>query len=192
MRITLLLNDLIQALCGFVLSLFVCHAACANAGHDWKVLTGKKVAIEIDGKQVRIDQSLKARLHRAEAAAFLPLEFGGGSAESWRWLLFREASRVNGSASFCGAGHEDRLLLVKVVKSAGTVVNEFLAQSCLKSISMDMDQFDELLDAIGIDEQKGRLTIQQSISSDTGSALQHVRIEVTSGRMKVFIRKVED
>ncbi|CAH0348147.1 hypothetical protein AQB9606_00369 [Aquabacterium sp. CECT 9606] len=57
---------------------------------------------------------------------------------------------------------------------------------------MDIDQFDELLAAIGIEEQNGRLTLEQSISSDAGSARKNVQIDVSSGRMKVFMRKVED
>ncbi|WP_230178214.1 hypothetical protein [Aquabacterium sp. CECT 9606] len=186
------MNKLIRALGGFVLSLIICHAAGANAGHEWQVSAGKVAAIAVDGRQLRIDRSLTLMLRRAEAAAFLPLEFNGSPAKSWRWLLVREPSKARGSASFCGAGYEDRLLLVEVAKSTGKVVGQFLAQSCLNSISMDIDQFDELLAAIGIEEQNGRLTLEQSISSDAGSARKNVQIDVSSGRMKVFMRKVED
>jgi hypothetical protein len=193
MRTTLLLNDLCRVLSGLVLSMAACHMACAEAGHDWKVLVGKQAAVKVDRKQVRVERSLQARLRHAEAASFLPLDLGAGSTESsWRWLLVREASRVRGDAGFCGAGHEDHLLLVKVTKSVGTAIDDFLAQSCLKSISMDMDQFNELMSAISIDKQARQLSLQQAVSSDTASFRQDVRIEVISGRMNVIVRKLAD
>jgi hypothetical protein len=193
MRSTSLLNDLVLALAGFVASLAVCHAASADTVHDWKVLVGKQAAVKVDRKQVRVERSLQTRLRHAEAASFLPLELGAGSAKSsWRWLLVREASRARGDAGFCGAGHEDHLLLIKVTKSVGTAIDDFLAQSCLKSINMGMDQFDESMGAISIDEQARQLSLQQTVSSGTDSFRQDVRLEVTSGRMKVIVRKLAD
>jgi len=191
-QFTLQLNDLKRALTCFVVSLSACHSVCAQAGHDWKVSTGKQGVIEVDGNPIRIGRTLKTTLRKVEAAAFLPLDFGGGPLQSWRWLLVREASRARGDVGFCGAGHEDHLLLIKVTKSVGIAVDDLLAQSCLKSISMDMDQFNELTGAISIDEQARRLSLQQTVSSDTDSFRQDVRIEVTSGRMNVAVRKVAD
>lgn len=192
MRTTLLLNDLSRVLSGLVLLMAACHVAYAGSSHDWNVLVGKQAAIKIDGKQTRVERSLQTRLRRAEAATFLTLELGGGPVSSWRWLLLREASRARGDASFCGAGHEDHLLLIKVTKSVGMVMDDFLAQSCLKSISMDMDQFNELIDAINIDEQAGQLSLQQSISCETDSFRQDVRLDVISGRVRVSKRKLAD
>ena len=193
MRTTLLLNDLCQVLSGLVLSMAACHMACAEAGHDWNVMVGKQAAVKVARKQVRVERSLQARLRHAEAASFLPLELGAGSIESsWRWLLVREASRARGDAGFCGAGHEDHLLLIKVTKSIGSAIDDFLVQSCLKSVSMEMDQFNELMVAISIDEQTRQLSLQQTVSSDTDSFRQDVRIEVTSGRMNVVVRKLAD
>lgn len=192
MRTILLLNNLVRAWSGLVLLLAVCHAAYAKTSHDWSVLVGKQAVVKIDGKQARVAQSLQTRLHRAEAAAFLPLELVGGPASSLRWLLVREASRVRGDAGFCGAGHEDHLLLIKITKSVGVVMDDFLAQSCLKSISMDIDQFNELIDAISIDETARQLSLQQSIPGETDSFRQEVRLEVVSGRVKVSKRKLAD
>lgn len=192
MRTILLLNNLIRAWFGLVLQLAICHAAYAGTSHDWNVLIGKQAVVKIDGKQVRIERSLQARLRRAEAASFLPLELASGPANSWRWLLLREASRARGDASFCGAGHEDHLLLIKITKPVGVVMDDFLAQSCLKSISMDIDQFNELIDAISIDETARQLSLQQSISGETDSFRQEVRLEVVSGRVKVSKRTLAD
>lgn len=193
MQIISLLNDLPRIMSGLVLSIAACQVACAEADYAWKAFIGKKAAIEIARKQVRIERSLQTRLRHAEAAAFLPLDLAAGmSKSSWRWLLLREPSRSRGGAGFCGAGHEDHLLLVKVTNSVGTAIDEFLAQSCLKSISMDMNEFNEVVDAIGIDNQAGHLFLQQTISNDTESIRQEIRIEVVSGRMSVSVRKFAD
>lgn len=193
MRNTSLLIDLGLAMASLVASIAVCHAASTEAAHEWTVLVGKQAAVKIARNQVRVERSLQTRLRHAEAAAFLPLTVEAGPAESsWRWLLVREASRAGGDAGFCGAGHEDHLLLIKVTKSVGSAVDDFLAQSCLKSISMDMDQFNELLGAISIDKQTRQLSLQQRASCGAGSFRQDVRIEVASGRMNVVVRKLAD
>lgn len=193
MRTTLLLIDMSRALLGLVLSMAAFHAASAGVGRDWTVLIGKHASVKIDETQVHVERSLQARLRRAEGAAFLPLEqLGSGRAVFWRWLLLREASRARGDAGFCGAGHEDHLLLFKVTKSVGVVREDFLVQSCLQSISMNVDQFNELMGAIGIDEQTGQLSLQQLISGDTESFRQAVRLQVISGRVKVSRSKLAD
>lgn len=193
MRTTSLLNDLCRFVFGLVLSMAACQMACAEAASDWTVLVGKQAAVTIDRQQVRLERSLQARLRNAEAAAFLPLKPEAGPTESsWRWLLLREASRARGGAGFCGAGHEDHLLLVKVTKSVGTAIDDFLAQSCLKSISMDVDEFNELMGAISIDQQTRQLALQQTVSSDTESIKQKVRIAVVSGRMDASVKKFAD
>ncbi len=193
MRTTSLLNDLCRVLAGLVSSMAACQMACAEEAPDWTVLVGKQATVSIDRRQVRLQRSLQARLRNAEAAAFLPLRPEAGPTDSsLRWLLLREASRAKGDAGFCGAGHEDHLLLVSVTKSVGTVIDDFLAQSCMKSIHMDVDEFKELMGAISIDRQNRQLTIQQTVSSDTETITQKVRIAVVSGRMDASVKRFAD
>jgi hypothetical protein len=188
----LLMNDLKRTLWGMSLSIFVCHIACAEAINSWQVTTGKRAFIVFNGKQIGVDRSLQAKLRHAETAVFLPLDLGANSLESLRWLLVREPSRGRGDVGFCGAGHEDHLLLVKVVKSIGKTVDDFLVQSCLRSISMDMDQFDELLGGININAKGKQLTLKQSISNEKYSIRNEVNIAVVGQRMKVSTRQVVD
>ena len=190
MRIMSLMNDLKRTLFGVVLSIAVCHMACAEAPSVWQATTGKRAFIEVNGKRIRVDQSLQTKLRHAEAAAFMPLALDAAPGESLRWLLLRESSRVWGDAGFCGAGHEDHLLLVKVVKSVGNAVDDFLAQSCLQSVSMDMDQFEELLSAISIDTERKQLILNQSIASETDSVRREVNITIAGRRMRVSTRNV--
>lgn len=44
---------------------------------------------------------------------------------------------------YCGAGYEDYLLLVEIRGKKLTLKDQFLLQSCLKSISMFIDQGDD-------------------------------------------------
>lgn len=45
---------------------------------------------------------------------------------------------------YCGAGYEDYLLLVEIRGKKLTLKDQFLLQSCLKSISMFIDQGDDI------------------------------------------------
>lgn len=184
------MNDLKRIFYGMAVLMAVCHMAHAEAASVWLVSIGKRPSIEVNGKQIRVDQALQGRLRRAETATFLPLDLDTSSIESWRWLLVREPSRGRGDVGFCGAGHEDHLLLVKVAKSVVRAVDDFLAQSCMKSISMDMDQFEELLGAINIDAQRKQLILNQSIASETDSLRREVNIAVVKHRIKVSTRNI--
>ena len=57
---------------------------------------------------------------------------------------------------------------------------------------MDSDKFNELVEAINIDEPTRQLSLQQSISDEAGSFRQDVRLDVISGRVKVSKRKLAD
>jgi hypothetical protein len=104
-------------------------------------------------------------------------------------LLVRHASRPSGHSGYCGAGHEDHLFLIAAIKSVNIGVDYFLAQSGLKSISMDIEHVDELLSAIHIDGQNRKLTLRQSISSETDSFTRDVSMAVKSSRMKIITRR---
>lgn len=62
----------------------------------------------------------------------------------------------------------------------------------MKSIHMDVDEFKELMGAISIDRQNRQLTIQQTVSSDTETIKQKVRIAVVSGRMDASVKRFAD
>ena len=173
---------------GAVLLLTACEMTYAEAQYGWVVVTGKQAEVKVDHKHVSLDQPLLLRLRHAEAAAFLPLDVGGGPFNSSsRWLVLREPSNSRGGAGFCGAGHEDHLLLVNVANSFVRVTDDFLAQSCLLSISMNMDEFGELVGSIGIDKQAGQVSLEQVVSSESGSIRRSVLLTVVSGRMIVSV-----
>jgi hypothetical protein len=63
-------------------------------------------------------------------------------------VLSREPSRPNSMGrGYCGAGYEEYLLLIEISRSKIELRDQFLLQSCLKSISMLIDHGDDLDDA---------------------------------------------
>jgi hypothetical protein len=75
-------------------------------------------------------------------------------------ILTREPSRQNHTASFCGAGYEDYLVLIEVSRNKVSVLDAILLQSCLKSILLRTDQGDDPLQAITVDKEKSSIAFQ--------------------------------
>ncbi len=74
-------------------------------------------------------------------------------------VMTREPSRPNAMGrGYCGAGYEDYLLLVEILEQKLFLRDRFLLQSCLKSISMYIDQGDDHPKNGLIDEKNGSLS----------------------------------
>jgi hypothetical protein len=59
---------------------------------------------------------------------------------------------------YCGAGYEDYLLLVEILKKELIFRDKFLLQSCIKSISVFIDQGDDNPSNALIHEKDGSLS----------------------------------
>lgn len=67
----------------------------------------------------------------------------GNSKEQLFIVMVREPSRANAMGrGYCGEGYEDYLLLVEILEQKLLLRDQLLLQSCLKSISMFIDQGD--------------------------------------------------
>ncbi len=74
-------------------------------------------------------------------------------------VMTREPSRPNAMGQgYCGAGYEDYLLLVEILERKLLLRDRFLLQSCLKSISMYIDQGDDHSKNGLIDDKNGSLS----------------------------------
>jgi hypothetical protein len=63
-------------------------------------------------------------------------------------VLSREPSRPNSMGrGYCGAGYEEYLLLIEISRTKIELRDQFLLQSCLKSIAMLIENGDDLDDA---------------------------------------------
>ncbi|WP_436549087.1 hypothetical protein [Janthinobacterium sp. RB2R34] len=60
-------------------------------------------------------------------------------------------SRKPQSASYCGAGYQDHLLLLAYDGRKTTLRDDFLLQSCLRSITLESEGTDDILQALAID-----------------------------------------
>jgi hypothetical protein len=86
--------------------------------------------------------------HLVKADQVLPLYKTEQKNRRFLVALLRERSRINGSLSYCGAGHEDYVLLLEMANGKITLADDALLQSCMKSILLDSDKGDDPLQAI--------------------------------------------
>jgi hypothetical protein len=192
MQTTLRRTEWRRLLLGALAALAFGHALATEVSQAWPVSVGRKPSIVFDGKRIRLAQGLMAKMRQAEEASFLPYIFEQGSGVHARWLVLRSSSRIRGGAGYCGAGHEDRLLLVEVSGGTARGASEFLAQSCLKSVSMDFDEFNELISALSQNLQNGAVDFQQTRASDVDAFRQKVRIQVIDGKARIETTRIEE
>lgn len=90
-----------------------------------------------------IDRPLRVLLLQADEV--IPLSSVGFQMDSeiGFTLIARLPSRSSNPDGFCGAGHEDYLLLIGVRDKRLSLLDKHLIQSCLKSISLQSDQGDD-------------------------------------------------
>lgn len=74
--------------------------------------------------------------------------------KNFQYLVFiaRIPSRRNQAMGYCGTGHEDHLILLRYDGKQVTLRDDFLLQSCLKSVVLDNDE-DGILKALAIDQE---------------------------------------
>lgn len=179
-------------LLGFIAAIHFGQAAAMDGSQTWAISVGRKPSIAFEGKKQKLTQGLMSRIRQSDEASFLPHVFDHGSKIRARWLVLRSPSRIRGDAGYCGSGHEDRLLLVKVSGSVASGSSEFVAQSCINSVSMDVDEFSELLSAFNQDIQSGDLRFKQTRSSNADAFRQEVTIQVIGGRAKISTKRESD
>jgi hypothetical protein len=78
------------------------------------------------------------------------------SVRDHQYLVFisRVPSRTPQSPGYCGAGYEDYLVLLEYDGKKISMQDEFLLQSCLKSIALDTDNGDDISKALVIDLER--------------------------------------
>lgn len=178
-------------LIGIALFVALSGATFASQVCEWSSQVGRHAAIKINGITLRVDRPLAAKLSTANEAAFLPAEITHKKGSRAKWMVLRTASRSRGDSGFCGSGHEDRLILLHAQNGKVASAGEFTAQSCLSSISMDVDQLHELTAAFQQDPKSGDLTFQQSVSSEVSSLRHVVKIQVREGRVKIEKQRLD-
>jgi hypothetical protein len=106
-------------------------------------------------------------------------------------VLSREPSRPNSMGrGYCGAGYEEYLLLIEISGAKIELRDQFLLQSCLKSISMSIDHGDDLDDGGNglIPNNDGSFSYR--LLED--AATQERNLAVHARRFKVSLRPARD
>lgn len=114
---------------------------------------GGRVAIHVKKQDVIAKDNEKNIVYEVAATVSQHLKSADdirlvGSASNAKAQLFivmvREPSRPNAMGrGYCGAGYEDYLLLVEMLEQKLLLRDQLLLQSCLKSISLFIDQGDD-------------------------------------------------
>ena len=78
------------------------------------------------------------------------------TSEAGDYLVFiaRIPSKIPQSSGYCGAGYEDHLVLLEHSEKNIALRDDFLLQSCLKSIALDTDGGDDILKAFTFNPTK--------------------------------------
>lgn len=189
MQTTLQRIECRRLLLGFMAAVAFGQALATDIFQTWSVSVGQKPSIVFDGKKIKLSQGLMSKMKQANEASFLPYIFEQSPDIHARWLVLRHSSRIRGDAGYCGAGHEDRLLLVEVSGGIAHGSNEFVAQSCLNSVSMDVDEFNDLISAFDQDRQSGEIYFQQTRTSAAEAFRQNVIIQVVNRKVKVMVKR---
>lgn len=133
------------------------HAAdlafCLPDGAQIKIeLRGKSPAGALEYRHrkqdLQIEPDLRKELSKADEAFVLsrwPFTFEAAPAFA---VVTRTASRSQNTEGYCGAGHEDHILLVSIDKDVVRLRDKVLVQSCLESISLVSDRGDSPREAL--------------------------------------------
>lgn len=98
-----------------------------------------------------LDSATKLILDRSDEA----LSLFSQKINNVNYVVFiaRIPSKPLQSTGYCGAGHEDHLILLRYEENKLVLLDNFLLQSCLKSIVLDNDGDADILKSLTIDQE---------------------------------------
>lgn len=82
-------------------------------------------------------------------------------------LIARVPSQRRRPTAYCGAGYEDHLILLAHTSQRVTLRDDFLLQSCMKSIALDSDHGDDILAALAIDHNTATIRFKWLTEPDS-------------------------
>ena len=75
-------------------------------------------------------------------------------------FIARIPSKSPQSTGYCGAGYEDHLILLRYEEKKIVLLDDFLLQSCLKSIVLDNDGDADILKSLTIDQENHAISFR--------------------------------
>ncbi len=133
-----------------------------NEGSNVTITSKRKIIYaeyhnDKSSKLIKLNDDLTSHLTKTDEAVFI---LKVHSNRDLFVVLSREPSKQNRTASFCGAGYEDYLILIEATKKRILLLDKLLLQSCLKSILLQTDNGDDPLKAITIDKENSSILFQ--------------------------------
>lgn len=111
-----------------------------------------------------LDKATKKILQRSDEVLPLFSQMTGSSHSLV--LIARIPSKNPQSSGYCGSGYEDHVVLLDFDGKKIALQDDFLLQSCLKSIALDTDHGDNILKAISIDPEKHAISFRWLTNPD--------------------------
>jgi hypothetical protein len=102
------------------------------------------IKITYNKKKIPIDLMSKRIFSQMDSMAVVSNKTFPMDSEQYFWAFIRKPSRNLNGTGFCGAGFEDYFYLFKVTKNKLKLIDEYQAQSCLDSFSIDIDEIKEV------------------------------------------------
>lgn len=99
-----------------------------------------------------MDKGVRQILQRSQE--LLPVFSQPSEAGDYLVFIARIHSKTPQSSGYCGAGYEDHLFLLEYSQKHIALRDDFLLQSCLKSIALDTDSGDDILRAFLFDRSQ--------------------------------------
>lgn len=174
----------------FVFSAF--SVSATEISLDLESHNGKSIKIAIkndtsrityDGESLILDSESKKIFSLSNAISVIgarSLVLDGGQ---FIWLFVRVPSRDSQGKGYCGAGNEDYLYLFNIKKRNFRKVAQFGVQSCLKNLSIGIDELADIKESTKIlfDQKTGVIEfVQEAVNAQ----------EVTSKKIKLSPTKL--
>ena len=122
-----------------------------NSEVEIKATTKKVSATYSDSKRAKepisVNADLSAVILKSDSMRFIM----HNPHDKTAIIISSEPSKNPGGLGFCGAGHEDYALLVEKKKNIVILKDRYLLQSCLKSITLDADDPEDVLTGLSFD-----------------------------------------
>ena len=99
-----------------------------------------------------VDKDVRQILQRGQE--LLPVFSQPNEAGDYLVFIARIHSKTPQSSGYCGAGYEDHLVLLEYSEKHIALRDDFLLQSCLKSIALDTDSGDDILKSFLFDHSQ--------------------------------------
>ncbi|HZW14396.1 MAG TPA: hypothetical protein VFF81_14550 [Noviherbaspirillum sp.] len=136
-------------------------------------------------KKISLDRESKRILTQMDSILVISNRTFLLDSQQYFWAFIRLPSKNSHGAGFCGAGLEDFLVLFKIQRSNLYLIDKYQAQSCLNSISINIDQIEEVDTKIAFSRENGIIQFSQEFVNSESVYSKTIRLTPLSLRILV-------